>query len=247
MIDSTPFPNELLARPETLSSLAQTRVEQLVFNGELLPGEKVKEAVIASQIGFSRGPVREACRALVAEGFLVSIAQRGVFVREFTAEEISDLYDIRGHLGILVGKLAAETKDRDYLKELADVLARMKTSIDAGEENSYFRLTLRFNDLFLASAGNSELTKIYRRITRSIRLYRMKYLHYAGQTAERKDWLNASFKASIDQREQFLTALQKSDSELAGALLRRHAEDSRQRTEDLVARVAISQNKDKTG
>ena len=85
MIDSTPFPNELLARPETLSSLAQTRVEQVIFNGELLPGEKVKEAVIASQIGFSRGPVREACRALVAEGFLVSIAQRGVFVREFTA------------------------------------------------------------------------------------------------------------------------------------------------------------------
>lgn len=243
MTDYAPTSTDLLVRPETLTSLAQTRVEQLIFNGDLLPGEKVKEAVIASQIGFSRGPVREACRALVGEGFLVSVPQRGVFVREFTEEEISDLYDIRGHLGLLVGKLAAETEARDHLEDLADVLERMKACVEAGEESSYFRLTLRFNDFFLAAAGNSELTKIYRRITRSIRLYRIKYLHSAEQTAARKDWQNASFKASIDQREQFLTALQKGDGELAGALLRRHAKDSRQRTEELVDRVTDAQSK----
>ena len=236
MTDITSLSNSKLERPETLTSLAQKRLEQLIFNGALVPGEKVKEAVIASQIGFSRGPVREACSALVGEGLLVSIPQRGVFVRTFTNSEISDLYDIRGHLGLMVGKLAAETEGHDHISELSTLLKRMKASVEEDEETSYFRLTIRFNDSFLTAAGNSELTKIYRRITRSIRLYRMEHLHLARKTAERNHWLKASFQASINQREQFLNALKKRDGNLAGALLRRHAEDSRQRTQELVAR-----------
>ena len=235
MSDMIYFSNGKSERPETLTSLAQTRVEQLIFNGLLVPGDKVKEAVIASQIGFSRGPVREACRSLVGEGLLVSIPQQGVFVRDFTSDEISDLYDIRGHLGLMVGKLAAEAKGHSHISELGLVLEKMKASVDAEEEMSYFRLTIRFNDLFLAATGNSELTKIYRRITRSIRLYRMKHLHVGRIGAERNRWLNASFNESISQRELFLDALTKRDGNLAGALLRRHAEDSRQRTLNLVA------------
>ena len=178
----------------------------------------------------------------MAEGYLVSVSQRGVFVRDFSAREIADLYQIRGHLGLLVGQLAAANADEATRKELHETLERMERAVEAGALEAYFKLTTRFNDIFLEMTGNSELATIYARITRSIRLYRVQFLHSKRGTGARSAWLTHSFQASIKQRHSFLEALNKRDGDLAGALLKRHAQDSRDRTESFVSTSSRSED-----
>jgi len=233
MTGKTRITDELL-RPHSLVSLAHTRLQALIFNGHILAGQKLKESVIADQIGFSRGPVREASQMLVAEGFLVAISQRGLFVRDFSAEEIDDLYQIRGHLSLLVGRLAAENCSISAIDRLREIHSRMQSAVNAKADESYFEITQQFNDTVLETAKNAELAKIYLRVIRSIRLYRAQFLDPLRQTGERHTWLTNSYIEAIDQRGRFLEALEKGDGELSGIQFNRHSEESRARTAALV-------------
>jgi len=233
MIDSTILTDEL-PRPHSLVYLAHTKLQSLIFNGHILAGQKLKESVVADQIGFSRGPVREASQMLVAEGFLLAVSQRGLFVRDFSAQEIDDLYQIRGHLSLLVGRLAAENRSSAAIVRLRETHLRMQKAVDAQADESYFEITQQFNETVLETSENAELAKIYRRVIRSIRLYRVQFLDPLRQTGERHTWLTESYKEAIDQRGKFLEALEKGDGELSGIQLNRHSEDSRARTAALV-------------
>jgi DNA-binding GntR family transcriptional regulator len=233
MTRSTKITDEL-PRPHSLVSLAHSKLQALIFNGHILAGQKLKESVIADQIGFSRGPVREASQMLVSEGFLLAISQRGLFVRDFSADEIDDLYQIRGHLSLLVGRLAAENRDKSAIDRLRETHARMQDAVNVQADESYFEITQQFNDTVLETAKNDELAKIYRRVVRSIRLYRVQFLDPLRRTGERHTWLADSYREAIDQRGKFLEALEKGDGELSGIQLNRHSEDSRERTAALV-------------
>ncbi|MER9952116.1 GntR family transcriptional regulator [Mesorhizobium sp. M0047] len=81
------------ARPiERTASLAvrvYAEIERMILTGDIQPGSRIKEAVLAEQMAVSRAPVREATRALVEAGLLVSVPARGVFVREMSQREIA--------------------------------------------------------------------------------------------------------------------------------------------------------------
>ncbi|HEU5176090.1 MAG TPA: GntR family transcriptional regulator, partial [Burkholderiales bacterium] len=96
-----------LVRQESLTSLVQREIERRILAGELTPGAKLNEAELAAALGVSRGPLREAFRALAQAGLVHTEKNRGVFVRQVSLEEANEIFEVRAALEREIGALAA--------------------------------------------------------------------------------------------------------------------------------------------
>src|ERR1700741_2003521 len=82
----------------SLTSLLQAELEKLIFEGTIKVGERVNESILAAQFKTSRGPLREALRALGEQGLIEFERNRGAFVRQVSLGEAEELYDLRAAL-----------------------------------------------------------------------------------------------------------------------------------------------------
>src|SRR5271168_1432887 len=114
-----------LVQSNSLPALVQIEIEQLILRGELAVGRRVNESELAARFGTSRGPIREALRALEESRLVRSEKNRGVFVREISVAEADEIYDVREALDQLIGQRVAERATPEQLRELEAVLAEM--------------------------------------------------------------------------------------------------------------------------
>ena len=207
-----------LVQSNSLPALVQAEIEQLILRGELAIGQRINESDLASRFGMSRGPIREALRALEESRLVRSEKNRGVFVREVSIDEADEIYDVREALDQLVGQRVAERATPDQLRELEAVVAAMDGATDAHDIKSYHALNLKFHDMLVDFAGNARLTESYRLLTKGLLLFRLRGLQDGG-----------GFAVSNTEHKAVLEAVAARDSARAGRLLRRHAVESRAR------------------
>ena len=203
---------------KSLSSQIQTAIENMIVSGELKGGDRVNEIALSERFGTSRGPLREACRALVQIGLLVAIPNRGVFVRELDLREALDVYDIRASLHDLIGSLVAERVRDDEVVELQQMVDEMDIYADAGDLEKYYPANLRFHERLLELAGNDRLTRMYNNLIKELHLFRRKGLVQLG-----------SMRISNEEHRQVVEAIADRNAIAAGAALRNHAMTSKQR------------------
>src|SRR5258708_14564706 len=96
----------------------------MVFDGVLLPGEKVRQVELAERIGVSRSPLREALRILESEGLLSYEMNRGYVVARLEPNDVAELYHMRSLLEHeLMRSIAAPDKDvLDVLEKHNDIM-----------------------------------------------------------------------------------------------------------------------------
>ena len=70
---------------QTLTGAVQQEIERRILTGEIAAGARLSEVALATSLGVSRGPIREALRGLAEAGLVDSIANRGVVVRKIAA------------------------------------------------------------------------------------------------------------------------------------------------------------------
>jgi len=207
-----------LVQSNSLPALVQIEIEQLILRGELAIGQRVNESELAARFGTSRGPIREALRALEESRLVRSEKNRGVFVREISIAEADEIYDVREALDQLIGERLAERATAPQLRELEGLLAQMDDATAAQDVNSYHALNLRFHDLLVEFAGNSRLTESYRKLTKGLLLFRLRGLQDGG-----------GFAVSGTEHRAVVEAIAARDGVRAGRLLRQHAAESRAR------------------
>src|SRR5271165_5661251 len=118
-MNQAPAPTVLqLVQANSLPALVQVEIEQLILRGDLAVGQHVNESELAVRFGTSRGPIREALRALEESRLVRSEKNRGVFVREISVAEADEIYDIREALDQLIGQRVAERATAPQLREL---------------------------------------------------------------------------------------------------------------------------------
>ncbi|MTE23321.1 GntR family transcriptional regulator [Microbacterium sp. ZXX196] len=121
-----------VARMSTVD-LIVIELRKAILQGHLAVGGPIGEIEIASQLGVSRGPLREAAQRLVQEGLLVSIPGRGLRVRRIPVAEVPDLYEARYAVEAhAVARLAAEPAVV-AVAELEAALARL-VAVSTGDE-----------------------------------------------------------------------------------------------------------------
>jgi GntR family transcriptional regulator, vanillate catabolism transcriptional regulator len=114
--------------PETSQTTNATLgVRELIFDGELGPGERVAEVAVAERLGVSRTPLRMALAALAHEGLLEPLSAGGFVVRAFTRNDVVDGIELRGVLEGTAARFAAERLESPT--ELA-TLERISAELD---------------------------------------------------------------------------------------------------------------------
>ncbi len=184
-----------LLRTHSLASALRQEIERLILAGEFAPGDRINENLLASRFAVSRGPVREACRALVEKGFLELIPKRGVFVRRLDEVQAGDLYDVRAGLFAAGARLFAMRASDDQLARLEELVSLMDEAAGDNALDDYYPLNLAFHEAILAGAGNTRLSSAYRELIKELHLFRERGLLHGGglaiSNAEHRDILGA--------------------------------------------------------
>ena len=150
------------AKPEQGLALAiAEQLKQLVYNGEIAPGERLNEAALALRMGTSRGPIREAIRILTGIGLVTAVPNRGVFVRQISVREMLEIYELRALLFGHAAEQAAEHLDAAHRIEFEQLLAQMDTACEAGDGTRYYTVNLRFHALILELGRNRRAHQAY--------------------------------------------------------------------------------------
>jgi phosphonate utilization transcriptional regulator len=208
-----------LLQSESLATLVQRELERRILAGELRPGDKLSEEAIAMALNVSRGPVREAFRALESAGLVRTEKNRGVFVRQVSLEEADEIYEVRAGLDELIGRLLAKHIQPGQLSALRELLKKMQAAARAKNVEEYYPLNVLFHDSLAEFTGNRTLLLHYRRLVNELHLYRRETL------ARGPD----SFPISTREHAAIVDALARRDGDRAGTLMYEHAMESRDR------------------
>ncbi|MEU6555051.1 GntR family transcriptional regulator [Streptomyces sp. NPDC046915] len=131
-----------------------------IIAGRLLPGDRLVERELAERFGVSRVPVREAIRALVAEGFVLFETPRRTVVRRLTPTDVKELFELREALEVYAAGLAAARATPQALAELRELLGQSATATETGDAEAITDVNTRFHDRIRALAGNSLLISV---------------------------------------------------------------------------------------
>ncbi|WP_409228179.1 GntR family transcriptional regulator [Gudongella sp. SC589] len=116
-----------------LKQQAHDIIKKMLLSGEIKPGERIREDLIADQISMSRTPVREAINQLIVEGFVKQIPRKGIFARKFTMQELVDIVEARTVLeSYAARKCAIEASDGD-LERISIIFDRLKEALRCGD------------------------------------------------------------------------------------------------------------------
>jgi DNA-binding GntR family transcriptional regulator len=166
-----------LTRGERKPDIVQ-RLKTMVISGEIAPGSRLNEAALASQLGVSRGPVREAISVLAGMGFVTAVANRGVYVRQLSVKEMLDLYDLRAAVFGMAALRAAELLTRERRARLEDLIARMTDAGDAEDSEAYYALNLEFHSAILDCCNNPRAKRAYESFADELHGFRQSYFGY---------------------------------------------------------------------
>jgi DNA-binding GntR family transcriptional regulator len=126
-----------------------------IATGRLRPNARLTETEIAQRLGISRTPVREALRALEADGLVTHVPRVGAAVRALDHAEVMELYEMRTVLEGTAARLAARAASDIELAELGAILAEMA----AAQGARLSELNRQFHGALLAAARNRFLTR----------------------------------------------------------------------------------------
>ena len=191
-------PNETsaleLLRSRSLAGLVQNEIERLILTGELVVGTKLNESAIAHRLGISRGPVRESFRTLEEMGLVRLEKNRGVFVREISADEAAELYEVRAALDQIVGRRLASRISAKQLEDLRSLVSQMDDAAKRGDVDAYHPLNVKLHECLVEFAENRKLAAIYRRLVNELTLFRRHTLaHFEAMAVS-----NAEHHAILD-------------------------------------------------
>jgi len=134
---------------------------QRIVRGELKPGERLVETRIASELGTSQAPVREALRDLELLRMVESEPFRGARVRAFGDDELVEVYPVRAALEELAGKLATKRLDGDVTVLEREVEA-MRAAARADDLSALVQHDIAFHREMVEAAGNPVLEQCWK-------------------------------------------------------------------------------------
>lgn len=188
------------------------QLRERIVTGRLKPGDRLVERDLAADLGVSRLPVREAIRALHAEGFLESPSPRRVLVRQLSRVDVEELFDIREALEVLACGLAAERAGADGLAKLHKCLAAASKATASGQGSRITEANNRFHAEILVLAGHQLLSSLMRPVEGRL----------AWLTSQNEHWDDL-----LSEHERLYEAIASGDAERARACALGHVRVNR--------------------
>ncbi len=136
------------------------RLWQAITCGDIPDGTRIVENEIASRMGVSRTPVREAIHKLEREGLVIKRIHGGYSVTGLVREDIQESFGIRSVLEGYAARLATIEHTADDLEPVADKICEFETCLQSGAMESLPRINTELHDILYSLSGNRRLIKI---------------------------------------------------------------------------------------
>ncbi|MFK0174098.1 GntR family transcriptional regulator [Streptomyces sp. NPDC090306] len=130
-----------------------THIRQALWNGDLLPGQRLVVQDIADQLGVTRSSVREAMFDLASEDLVELVPNRGASVRVVSVEEAIQITECRSALERLCARKAAEHATEDERAQLTELGEQLRAAVLAEDTHTYSALNRRLHDLVIEFSG----------------------------------------------------------------------------------------------
>lgn len=213
---------EVLA-PLSLTERVASQMRDGIAAGRLKSGERLVEADIASQMGISRAPVREALRQLEFEGLVEGRVRRGYVVRELSVDMLIEVYNLRVLLEPVLAQAAAIRIGSDDLLIFQAVVDRMRDAARRNDWEEVVQADREFHGLIGKLSGLPLTAQIFDHLNEQVRRF------------------TAVMRSSYQDREQIvaehnvlLAALASGSPEQAAREMRLHLEDAKRRLSSII-------------
>ncbi|MDO6965369.1 GntR family transcriptional regulator [Rhizobium alvei] len=211
------------------STKALLGLRDLVLSGEVEPGERLSEVVLATRLDVSRTPLRAALQRLEQEGLIEAIPSGGFAVRRFSRADVIDSIELRGVLEGTAARLAAERGvSAPRLKAMAAIVGKLDAILGGGPQaldfERYEEVNAEFHNLLAELSGSDVIRREIGRVTS---------LPFASPSAFINQQVDIpAFRQSLvvgqAQHKAILSAIEQREGARAEALAREHARLARQ-------------------
>jgi len=205
--------NSISAREKTYEYLKSN-----ILSGHFVPGERLAEEHLATELGVSRTPVREALHKLEQEGLIEPLESRGFRVPQDSPEEIEDLFDIRTVLEGYTLKIICERITDEQMAMLEEIIEKADDALRRKRIDEVFQWNTQFHDTLHSLVADK---RRFHSLLVNMRKYVLRY---------RKDTLRnlGAAKRAGDGHRQILLALKLKEPELCERVMRTHIRQSKE-------------------
>jgi DNA-binding GntR family transcriptional regulator len=192
-----------------LNKMVRDALRERLLSGEFEPGDRLPEERLSEELGVSRMPVREALRALAAEGLVALEPRRGASMIVYTDQQVQELVEVRATLEGLNARLAARRHDPKQiagLRRIVEASAKITEKSDLAEIQEH-------NERFHAAVEDIAANSVLMGIVRSLRDRTALIFAKQSRARVRQNW---------EEHATIMRAIIAGDAELAGLLATRH-------------------------
>lgn len=201
------------------SSLPQARrsdqlrreIESEILSGRLAPGARLDEQALAERFTVSRTPVREALRALAADGLVENRPRQGTVVSILSMTQLLEMFEVMAGLEGFCAQIATRRmtpEQRDAILARHELCGRMMQDSDV---DAYYEANRELHESIYAATGNRFLEEQTRRTRNRLSPYRRYQLYQTGR-----------LQRSNHEHGSIIEAMLDGESDKAEALMRRH-------------------------
>lgn len=179
---------------QTQHSKAYNLILNKILQENCPPGTPLKEDKLATEIGMSSTPVREALRQLEREGWLETIPYRGCFIKHYTQHEVEELAAMRKSVEIVGVEKFIEHATAEDFERLNDVMQRSdellikierKEISESDAANIIYQLDNEFHNYLIAGAHCERIIRLATVWSQQLHRYALKsFLHEHNASME---------------------------------------------------------------
>ncbi|NEA33633.1 GntR family transcriptional regulator [Streptomyces sp. SID13031] len=132
-----------------------------VLSDPAVSGTFINEQAVATEVGISRTPVREALLMLAAEDLVQLVPHRGAFVAPLPGREIAEMMQARGVIECWAATTCLAAPDGAPVAPMSAVLDQQRAIVEVGDAKVFIELDSQFHALLVEAAGNTVLGRLY--------------------------------------------------------------------------------------
>jgi DNA-binding GntR family transcriptional regulator len=202
-----------LSKRKPLREEVYESLKKFILHGKLKAGQRLIEEQLAHQIGISRTPVREAFHKLERDELVSRLPKGGFAVREFTKEDVEEIFGIRNALESYAAYLATLHIAPEKISLLERKVDESENALKRGDDEKAVQLHSEFHDLLYKFSKSKKLIEMINNFRDYFYRYRSVLLHAPN-----------GFRISIADHRQMLEAMKKKNPRLVERLVRKHLE-----------------------
>lgn len=196
---------------KSLREMVYQSLRKTILHGKLKAGQRLIEETLANQIGISRTPVREALQKLERDELVTRLPKRGFAVREFTKEDVEEIFGIRTALESYAAYLATVHITPEKISALEKKIEELESALKKGNDEKLIELHTEFHDLLYKSCKSKKLIEMINNLSDYFYRYRSALLRAAG-----------GLRYSNEDHRRMLEAMKRKNPKLVERLVRQH-------------------------